>query len=172
MGYYLRLLLRIAGMVFLAIFLLDTARELGFVGATMRLPYMALAIGVTVLVVGGLLWWGYRVVWQPIAPVQISRSWQTVQWLLLAALTAFIAFSGWQGWQNATDFLTQTSPIGGSVGGVEGMTPVMTIGYKLSSAVIDTATVVIYLLIVSLVRMIVRRRRAFDRKAPAVGSVS
>ncbi len=153
MSYIVWLVLRVIGMAWLVLFLMDAANKLAFSSAAMSLPYGLLGIGLTILVSAVLLWWGSRVIWRRVEyACPVGLRWR-MQWLLAAVLVLCIAFGGWQGWQDEMN-------LGAQMGGMVGQTTSIILAYKISGALIDLVFAVVPLLVVSLVRLIVRRRRS------------
>lgn len=142
MNKKLWLMLRILGAIAVVVLLMTGANAFGFFVRGVGDPFWLFALGIIVLAI--VLLWTYRVVWKSQNPVRSPRWWSGLQWVAALAIVGVIGYVWWQG--ALDERMISSGPIA--------------LAYHLSSAAMQLAFAVAFLLLVTILRFLVGRNRA------------
>lgn len=182
--YYVWLGLRALGVAIVIVLCMDTANKLVFAAAGTAFWLILL----TIVILGGILYWTYRVVWRRLDAVSTPPLWRRVQWFAGAVVILLVAYGGWQGWGDWVTFHSQVTnmqaqqqamnSITGANGtvdnslkalsGIESQIEPIRIAKMISATKINLVFVIVFLIVVTVIRVLVWRGQSLAKRARAV----
>ena len=177
MKRYVWLGLRVLGSIALIGLCLDATNDIGFVTAALfgsglrNIGVFLLASALAAPMLLGLPYWGYRVAWRRIGAGGVATVWRSAlrvgAGVVLSLVFLYAGWRGWWEWVSMHGWRLHPPSLPPAVGGpliVPLDAPITVIlTYRLGGAAIDLVVVSMFLVFVTVLRLLVVRRQRLER---------